>query len=236
MKTKGHLYLIPCLLGDVAPMMVLPLAISEAIESIDYYVVEHEKTARRFIKSVVPHKSQDSLNLQSINKYTQPETIPDLLSPCHEGHDLGVISDAGCPGVADPGAALVAEAHKQNIKVFPLVGPSSILLALMGSGFNGQNFAFHGYLPIDQNERKLELQRLERESLRQGQAQIFIETPYRNNQMLGALKQILSEHTMVCVACDLTLPTQYIQSATIQHWQKISIDLHKRLAIFIIQA
>ena len=232
----GNLYLIPCFLGDAAPLSVLPQSVSQALESIDHYVVEHEKSARRFIKTVLPSKVQGSLHIRGIDKHTQSEGISELLTPCLEGHDIGVISDAGCPGVADPGAALVAQAHQLGIKIFPLVGPSSILLALMGSGFNGQQFAFHGYLPIDQKERKLALQKLERESLRDGQAQIFIETPYRNNQMLAALKQILSTETKVCVACDLTLPSQYIQSCSIRQWQHIKVDLHKRPAIFIIQS
>lgn len=236
MGALGNLYLIPCFLGDAAPLSVLPQSVSQALESIDHYVVEHEKSARRFIKMVLPSKVQGSLHIRGIDKHTQPEDISELLTPCLEGHDIGVISDAGCPGVADPGAALVAQAHQLGIKIFPLVGPSSILLALMGSGFNGQQFAFHGYLPIDQKERKLALQKLERESLRDGQAQIFIETPYRNNQMLAALKQILSTETKVCVACDLTLPSQYIQSCSIRQWQHIKVDLHKRPAIFIIQS
>lgn len=236
MGALGNLYLIPCFLGDAAPLSVLPQSVSQALESIDHYVVEHEKSARRFIKTVLPSKVQGSLHIRGIDKHTQSEDISELLTPCLEGHDIGVISDAGCPGVADPGAALVAQAHQLGIKIFPLVGPSSILLALMGSGFNGQQFAFHGYLPIDQKERKLALQKLERESLRDGQAQIFIETPYRNNQMLAALKQILSTETKVCVACDLTLPSQYIQSCSIRQWQHIKVDLHKRPAIFIIQS
>ena len=162
---KGHVYLIPCTLGETPPLEVLPLLVKKAIEEIDYYIVEHEKAARRFIKSIVPRKSQPDLQFRLINKFTEPSEIPDMLAPCHQGLDVGVLSDAGCPGIADPGANVVAEAHAQGIRVVPLVGPSSILLAMMGSGFNGQNFAFTGYLPIDKGERKTTIKRLEKLSL-----------------------------------------------------------------------
>ncbi|MCH9661384.1 MAG: SAM-dependent methyltransferase, partial [Bacteroidetes bacterium] len=180
----GNVYLIPCTLGDTPPLEVLPFLVKKAVEEIDYYIVEHEKDARRFIKSIVPRKSQPDLHFSIINKFTDSSEIPEMLNPCLEGHDVGVISDAGCPGIADPGAAIVAQAHIKGIKVVPLVGPSSILMAMMASGFNGQNFAFNGYLPIDKRERKTEIKRLERLSSEQDQSQLFIETPYRNNQML----------------------------------------------------
>ena len=159
---KGSLYLIPCPMGDVPPLAVLPITAKKSIEKIDHYIVEHEKSARRFIKSIVPEKSQPSLNFKEINKFTTPEEIPSMLNPCIEGFDVGVISDAGCPGIADPGARAVQYAHELGIKVVPLVGPSSILLAMMASGFNGQNFAFNGYLPIDKGERKTVLKKLEK--------------------------------------------------------------------------
>jgi len=232
---KGNLYLIPCTLGDTPPLEVLPLLVKKAVEHINYYVVEHEKSARRFIKSIVPKKSQPDLNIQLINKFTDASEIPAMVAPCLEGHDVGIISDAGCPGIADPGAAVVAQAHANGIKVVPLVGPSSILMAMMASGFNGQNFAFNGYLPIDKRERKTEIKRLEKLSLEQNQSQLFIETPYRNNQMLESLISALHNDTKICVACDITLSTEYIKTATSEHWKKIKVDLNKRPTLFIIQ-
>jgi len=158
-----------------------------------------------------------------------------MLNPCLEGKDIGVISDAGCPGIADPGAAVVAEAHAKGIKVVPLVGPSSILLAMMASGFNGQNFAFNGYLPIDKKERKTEIKRLERISKEQDQSQLFIETPYRNNQILESLMNTLQPQTQLCVACDITLSSEYIKTQTAEAWKRTKVDLDKRPTLFIIQ-
>ncbi len=232
---KGNLYLIPCPLGDIQPIEVLPQSVKRTIEKIDHYIVEHEKDARRFIKNIVPEKEQSSLKIQEINKFTQPEEISPMLNPCLEGFDVGVISDAGCPGIADPGARAVHYAHQKGIKVIPLVGPSSILLAMMASGFNGQNFAFNGYLPIDKGERKSELKRLEKLSKDFDQSQLFIETPYRNNQMLQSLTENLSAQTRICVACDLTLSSEYIKTASVELWKKIKVDLHKRPTLFIIQ-
>lgn len=231
---KGKLYLIPCPLGDVPPLAVLPASVQTTIEKIDYYIVEHQKNARRFIKSISPEKEQSSLKLQEINKFTLPEEIPAMLNPCLEGFDVGVISDAGCPGIADPGARAVHYAHENGIKVVPLVGPSSILLAMMASGFNGQNFTFNGYLPIEKSERKSELKRLEKLSKDFDQSQLFIETPYRNNQMLQSLIDILNPQTRICVACDITLPSEYIKTAPASVWKKIKVDLHKRPTLFII--
>ncbi len=233
-KIKGSLYLIPCPLGEVPPLAVLPISVKSAIERIDYYIVEHEKDARRFIKSIAGHKKQSDLKIQQINKFTQIEEIPPMLDPCLEGFDIGVISDAGCPGIADPGARAVRFAHEKGIKIVPLVGPSSILLAMMASGLNGQNFAFNGYLPIDKEERKIELKRLEKISKDFGQSQLFIETPYRNNQMLESLTQTLQSQTQICVACDLTLPSEFIKTTTVGQWKKIKVDLHKRPTLFII--
>lgn len=231
---KGKLYLIPCPLGDVPPLALLPASVQTTIEKIDHYIVEHQKNARRFIKSISPEKEQSSLKLQEINKFTQPEEIPAMLNPCLEGFDVGVISDAGCPGIADPGARAVHYAHENGIKVVPLVGPSSILLAMMASGFNGQNFTFNGYLPIEKSERKSELKRLEKLSKDFDQSQLFIETPYRNNQMLQSLIDILNPQTRICVACDITLPSEYIKTAPASVWKKIKVDLHKRPTLFII--
>ena len=232
---KGNLYLIPCTLGETPPLEVLPLLVKKAIENIDHYIVEHEKSARRFIKSVASKKQQNSLHVEEINKFTKPQEIPQMLEPCFNGFDVGIISDAGCPGIADPGAAVVEQAHQKSIKVVPLVGPSSILLALMASGFNGQNFAFNGYLPIDNVERKQKIKQLEKKSIVENQSQLFIETPYRNNQMLESLTTALQKNTEICVACDITLATEYIRTASAQHWKRIKVDLHKRPTMFIIQ-
>ncbi|MBT0608581.1 SAM-dependent methyltransferase [Aequorivita echinoideorum] len=234
MKQKGSVYLIPCPMGDVSPMTILPLSVQTAVSQIDHYIVEHEKNARRFIKSILPEKKQSALKIQEINKYTVEEEIPAMLNPCLEGFDVGVISDAGCPGIADPGAQVVHFAHLQDIKVIPLVGPSSILMAMMASGFNGQNFAFNGYLPIDKHERKAEIKRLEKLSKEKDQSQLFIETPYRNNQMLSSLIENLHPQTKICVACDITLPSEYIKTASAELWKKIKVDLHKRPTLFII--
>lgn len=235
-KKKGKLYLIPSTLGDGPPLEVLPIAIKGAIESIDHYVVENEKTARHFIKKINPRKSQPSLQLFVLNKFTEASEIPTFLQPCFDGFDLGILSEAGCPGIADPGAAVVKIAHENGVQVVPLVGPSSILLALMASGLNGQNFAFNGYLPIDGSERKKEIKRLEKKSREEQQTQLFIETPYRNNKLLAELVKSLLPNTMVSVACDLTLPTEYIRTMPAASWSKEKEDLHKRPAIFIVQA
>lgn len=232
---KGNLYLIPCTLGETPPLEVLPLLVKKAIENIDHYIVEHEKSARRFIKSVASKKQQNSLHIEEINKFTKPQEIPQMLEPCFNGFDVGIISDAGCPGIADPGAAVVEQAHQKGVKVIPLVGPSSILLALMASGFNGQNFAFNGYLPIDKVERKQKIKQLEKKSIVENQSQLFIETPYRNNQMLESLVKTLQNTTGICVACDITLSTQYIRTAPVKQWKRIKVDLHKRPTMFIIQ-
>ena len=230
----GNIYLIPCPLGETTPLEVLPLSVKRAVELIDHYIVEHEKTARRFIKSIVPKKSQPDLHIQTINKFTDELEIPNMLAPCFEGHHIGVISDAGCPGIADPGAAIVAQAHVKGIKVIPLVGPSSILMAMMASGFNGQNFAFNGYLPIDKQDRKKEIKRLEKLSEKQNQSQLFIETPYRNNQLLESLLIALNPQTKICIACDITLPTEYIITQAAEAWKKTRVDLNKRPTLFII--
>lgn len=234
MNSKGILYLIPTLLGDNPPLEVLPLSIVKTVERIDDYIVENEKTARRFIKRISPKKSQQKLRLNTLNKFTNESELPSYLNACLEGKSIGLLSEAGCPGVADPGADIVKIAHEKNIKVVPLVGPSSILLALMSSGMNGQSFTFNGYLPIDKSERKGELKRLERLSFEKNQSQIFIETPYRNNKLLEDMCNNLQDNTRVCVACDITLPTEFIKTKIIKEWKRNTVDFHKRPTIFII--
>ncbi|RBP32685.1 16S rRNA (cytidine1402-2'-O)-methyltransferase [Oceanihabitans sediminis] len=233
-KTIGKLYLIPTTLGDNAPLEVLPISVKKVIEQIDIFIVENEKTARRFIKSIHPSKKQSTLTLFPLNKFTEITELPTYLDPCLEGKNVGILSEAGCPGVADPGADVVKIAHSKNIQVVPLVGPSSILLAIMSSGMNGQSFTFNGYLPIDKGERKQELKNLERLSFEKNQSQLFIETPYRNNKMLEDICQALGNNTQVCVACDITLPTEFIKTKSVQEWKKNMVELHKRPTIFII--
>ena len=234
-KAKGKLYLIPTRLGDNAPLEVLPISIKRVIENIDYYIVENEKTARRFIKKISSSKSQPSLKINILNKFTEANELPSYLNACLEGKNIGLLSEAGCPGIADPGAEIVKIAHQKGIRVIPLVGPSSILLALMSSGMNGQNFAFNGYLPIEKSERKASLKQLERLSFDKKQTQIFIETPYRNNKMLEDICKSLNINTRICVACDITLPSEYIKTQTVEEWKHTTVDLHKRPCIFIIQ-
>ena len=230
----GKLYLIPTTLGDNAPLEVLPISVKKVIEEVNTYIVENEKTSRRFIKKISSGKAQASLNIFHLNKFTDPIELPEFLEPCLKGIDVGLLSEAGCPGVADPGADIVKLAHQRDIKVVPLVGPSSILLAMMSSGMNGQSFAFNGCLPIDKAERKKEIKRLERLSFDYNQSQIFIETPYRNNKMIEDLSNLLDSKTNICVACDITLPTEFIKTKTANEWKKNKVDLHKRPTIFII--
>ena len=232
----GNLYLIPNTLGEVALLEVLPIAVKKKIEDIDIYIVESEKSARRFIKTICPDKSQEKLKLYTLNKFTETLEIPNYLKPCIEqGESIGLISDAGCPAVADPGSEVVRLAHERNIKVVPIVGPSSILLAMMASGMNGQNFAFNGYLPVDKNERKAILKKLEKRSFDHKQAQAFIETPYRNQKLLEDLCRILHPNTRICVACDLTLSSEYIKTLSAGEWLKNKVDLQKRPTIFVLQ-
>lgn len=234
MEKKGSLYLIPTRLGDNPPLEVLPISIKKVIEQLDDYIVENEKTARRFIKRITPSKSQSALRLKTLNKYTQENELNSFLEPCHNGLSMGLLSEAGCPAIADPGSDIVSIAHENDIKVVPIVGPSSIILALMSSGMNGQSFTFNGYLPIDKHERKSSIKALEKRSYELNQSQLFIETPYRNNQMLKDLVTSLHKNTRLCVACDLTLPTEYIKTKTALEWKSNTEDFHKRPSIFII--
>jgi 16S rRNA (cytidine1402-2'-O)-methyltransferase len=231
---KGKLYLIPTTLGECNVNDVLPESIKRTIDFIDYYIVENEKTARKFIKSIYPQKIQTNLHLSSLNKHTEVSEHSKMLQPCLDGQNVGLMSEAGCPGVADPGAVIAKLAHEKGIQVIPLVGPSSILLAIMASGMNGQSFTFHGYIPIDKSEKKTALKNLEKISQDKNQSQIFIETPYRNNKMLEDILQALQPNTHVCVATDITLETEYIKTMRVSEWKKAVVDLHNRPTIFII--
>ncbi|MEO4004551.1 SAM-dependent methyltransferase [Flavobacterium sp. CAU 1735] len=230
----GKLYLIPTTLGEMNPEDVLPQTIKRSIDFIDHYIVENEKTARRFIKSVYPEKKQPELKISVLNKHTEISEHHAFIQPLLEGQHIGLMSEAGCPGVADPGAAIVKLAHEKGIQVVPLVGPSSILLAIMASGMNGQSFAFNGYLPIDKSEKKQALKNFEKLSSDKNQSQLFIETPYRNNKLFDDLLQTLQPGTHLCIACDITLPTEFIKTRTVNEWKKNKADLHNRPCIFII--
>lgn len=233
-NSKGFLYLIPTTLGDNEPMEVLPYLVKEVIEKLDCFIVENEKTARKFIKRIAPKKSQPSLTIFSLGKYADQLEVSTYLDICAKGVSVGLLSEAGVPAIADPGAEMVKLAHQKNIRVIPLVGPSSIILAMMASGFNGQNFAFNGYLPIEASQRKEAIKNLEKLSKDKNQSQIFIETPYRNEKLFNDLKSSLNPRTKLCVACDITLSSEYIKTLEIKDWKNEHPDLQKRPAIFII--
>ncbi|MFV0248523.1 MAG: SAM-dependent methyltransferase [Tenacibaculum sp.] len=231
---KGKLYLIPTTLGDTEPLEVMPISVKKIVEQLTCFIVENEKSARKFIKKITPTKSQGSLQIMLLDKYSDEIEITNYLDDCQKGKSVGLLSEAGVPCIADPGSVIAKLAHKKKIQVVPLVGPSSILLAVMASGLNGQNFAFNGYLPIDKTNRKIAIKRLERLSFEKNQSQIFIETPYRNDKMIVDLCANLSEQTRICIACDITLATEYIKTQTVEEWRKEKINLHKHPTVFII--
>lgn len=231
------LFLIPTPLGAPDTPCLLPHEQAQIVGLTDF-VVEAEKTARAHLKHLGVTTPIRELNLHTLNEHTDRKTLPDLLAPLREGRDMGLLSEAGCPAVADPGANLVALAHQAGFEVKPLVGPSSILLALMASGANGQNFAFKGYLPAEKGARLTALKALEQHSRQQNETALFIETPYRNDALLADAVQHLHPATRLCVACDLTLPSQTIISQTIADWRKLAAlpDLKKRPTIFVLWA
>ncbi len=230
---KGKLYLLPVPLGENA-IHTIPTYVKEMIQTLDIFIVERAKTARHFIKALCPGKSLD-LNLLELNEHTPLEEITNFLDAAEKGKNMGLMSEAGCPGVADPGAAVVQLAHQKGIEVIPLVGPSSILLALMASGMNGQSFCFHGYLSAKKPELEKDLKRLEQLSIQFNQTQVFIEAPYRNRNVVETALKDLAPSTQFCIAVDLTLETQWIKTLSIQQWCTTGIpDLHKRPAIFLL--
>ena len=231
----GKLYLIPNTLGESNIEKVIPSDVFHIIKSLKFFAVENIRTARRFLKKVDKDIVIDDLNFSILDKNTQEAELSKIIHPLLNGENLGIISEAGCPGVADPGANLVELAHKKGITVIPLVGPSSILLAMMASGLNGQSFAFNGYLPIQRNERVNALKLYETRSVKEHQTQLFIETPYRNHQLFDDIVVTCKPYTRLCIACDITLESEFIQTKTINEWQKNRPDINKRPAIFIIQ-
>lgn len=234
--TKGILYLIPCPIGENSPSDVLPKHTIETIQNLEYFVVENEKTSRRFLRAADHPKAIRELNFNTLNKHTSPEELSELTTALKDGFSVGVISEAGCPGVADPGAQLVDIAHKMNIQVIPLIGPSSILLALMASGFNGQSFSFVGYLPKDKSAFKSEIKDLELRSKKKKQTQIFIETPFRNQQMVENLKTFCNPNTKVCIASNINQKNESIVSTTIGKLRPNTLNIHKIPAVFLILA
>ena len=231
----GNLYLIPSTLGESAVERVIPAEVVKIIQSLTHFVVENERTARRFLKKVDSTIDINLLSFYILDKDTPQREKAGLLKPLLDGISVGILSEAGCPGIADPGADLVELAHQKNIRIIPLVGPSSILLAMMASGMNGQSFAFNGYLPVKSAERTEAVRRLETRSMKEHQSQVFIEAPYRNLQLFDDLLTACKPTTRLCVACDITLETEFIITKTIAQWQKSRPDIQKRPAIFIIQ-
>ncbi|KJV30595.1 SAM-dependent methyltransferase [Aquitalea magnusonii] len=231
----GTLFLIPAPLGDES-IAWLPASEAAKVLHIRHFVVEAEKTARKHLKALGVSTPIRELAMSTLNEHTKPADVAALLAPLLAGEDVGLISEAGCPAVADPGAQLVALAHERGIRVAPLIGPSSILLALMASGANGQCFAFHGYLPVDAAEKAKVVKELEQRSRQRNETQVFIETPYRNNALLQQLRETLAPSTRLAVACDLTLPTETIVSRLVKDWPQDAPDFHKRPAIFILHA
>jgi len=230
----GTLYLIPVPLAENAAAKSFTPYLVDTINSIKEYIVENEKTARRFLKEAGLKTPQSDLIIHDYGKHNRADGTGEFFKGLQAGNDVGLMSEAGCPGIADPGADIVEKAHRMGIKVVPLVGPSSLLLALMASGFSGQSFTFHGYLPIDKAERSKKIKELENLSTKNDQTQLFIETPFRNNPMLEEILRSCSLKTRLCIACDITAETEFIQTKTIAEWQKKVPELHKRPTIFLL--
>lgn len=228
------LYLVPNVLAEGDWQTVLPAGVLPVLTNTRFFIVENIRTARRFMKQVNRDIDIDACTFYEINKRTDPKDLPRFLKPLEAGNDVAVISEAGCPGVADPGADVVRIAHQKGLKVVPIVGPSSILLALMASGLNGQDFAFRGYLPVKPNERSRELARLDKKIKSSRQTQIFIETPYRNNQLVEDILKSCSPSTLLCIAANITGEHEFIQTKSIQQWKGKVPDLHKQPVIFLL--
>lgn len=233
--TLGILYFIPVTLGDDNLARALPTEVISIAQKLDVFVVENEKTAPRFLGLMKTNKPVRELTLLTLNEHTEDKAIPALLAPLLAGFDVGLMSEAGCPGIADPGAKLAALAHQKGIRVAPLVGPSSILLSLMASGFNGQRFTFLGYLPADKAARVQHLKDIEKNSQKQNETQIFIETPYRNQHLLEDILAHCHPETKLCLACNISLQDELITSRSIKLWKQSPLpDLHKKPTVFLL--
>jgi len=235
MKQSGTIYLIPTVLAEGTADQVISPQVKDTVRHLTYFIVENLRTARRYVKSICPELVIEQLTFVQVDKDATPAQVQASLKPVLEGKDAGIISEAGCPGIADPGAEVVKYAHQKNIKVVPFAGPSAILLSLMASGFNGQQFAFHGYLPIEKRDRLQALRQLEKEMHQRNQTQIFMETPYRNNKLLEDLLATLHPDTRLCIAANITSPEhEFIQTKAIQQWRGQLPDIHKQPAVFLI--
>lgn len=230
--SRGTLYLIPNTLGPGPAEMVIPAGVLDQSRNLQHFLAENEKTARRYLKSIDTPIALDDLRFYILDKRTAPEEVSSLCQPLLSGTDMGLISEAGLPAIADPGAAAVAWCHRNKVAVVPATGPSSIILALIASGFNGQQFTFHGYLPIERKDRQAALRNMEREVQRTGATQLFMETPFRNEKMLASITEVCQANTYIGIACDLTLPNAYIRTHTVSEWRKQTPKLHKRPCIF----
>lgn len=228
------LYLLPVTLGDTLPGHVLPAHNFDVIAGIRHFIVENVRSARRFLRMIDPQFDIDGSTFYELNKHTQPQDIAKFLQPLVDGFSMGVISEAGCPAVADPGADVVAIAQRKGLRVVPLVGPSSIILSVMASGFNGQSFAFHGYLPIKPDERTKALHRLEQRIYAENQTQLFIETPYRNDKMVDDILRNCKPQTKLCIAANLTCDDEYVRTLTVKEWRGKVPDLSKKPTIFLL--
>lgn len=232
--STGTIYMIPCPLGADSPLESLPNHTLEIIRKLDFFVVENAKTARHFVKACEHPKAIRELQFDILDKKTDPLLLPEIMQPCLDGHDLGIISEAGCPGIADPGSLLVHFAHLKNVKVVPLIGPSSILQALMASGFNGQSFAFHGYLPKHDDELRKKLKSFEKQITDCRQTQVFIETPYRTEQLIQKLSSWLGKNFKLCIAANINQPNESIVTKPIDQWRKKKLTYDKSPAVFLI--
>jgi len=233
---RGQLYLVPTLLGPAPVAASLPEDVRALVCDLNAFVAESAKSARHFLKTIGYPRALAEVPIAELNEHTPAAELPVLLAPARAGGRMGLLSEAGCPGVADPGASLVARAHAEGVQVVPLVGPSSLLLALMASGCNGQRFCFHGYLPVERAAREAAIRAVEAQSLREGSAQLFIETPYRNNRLLEALLAVCRPSTRLSLATDLTLPTELIATRRISEWRNAVPDLDRRPTVFVLQA
>jgi len=230
---KGKLYLIPNVIADNTHPSVIASHITNALQGIQHFLVEDVRTARRYLSALKIYPAIESLDFQVLNKDSRPEDLPAMFDPIFQGLNIGVISESGCPGIADPGAIAAKFAHENEIQVIPLVGPSSILLALMASGLNGQRFAFQGYLPIDAKDCAQVIRELEKESSRKNQTQIFIETPYRNNHLKELLLKNLKNETALCIATDITGTEERIRTFSVKKWKGVTYDMPKAPAVFL---
>jgi 16S rRNA (cytidine1402-2'-O)-methyltransferase len=233
---KGTLYLIPTVISEEGTLDVIPDAVRNVLPTIQHFLAEDPRTARRFLSSLKVYSSIEPLQFSVLNKDTKPAKLPEMLAPLFNGKDVGILSESGCPGVADPGSLAVHYAHRFGVKVKPLIGPSSILLSLMASGLNGQKFCFHGYLPIDAKEAAAAIKEFEKRSRSEHETQMFIETPYRNNSVYQNLIRNLKSSTELCVAVDITGSTEFIETKTIENWRTQTIELPKKPAIFLFLA